>query len=815
MISVILWYLVISLVGLLTFPLIYRLFPALPDRGYAFSRTLGWLLWGFLFWLLGSLGVLKNDLGSLLIVLATLAGLGYWALQGIDRDELKAWFRARLKMVITVELLFIIALAFMALVRSANPEATGTEKPMEMAFINAILRSPSMPPHDPWLSGYAISYYYFGYVLVSMMALATSVSGAVAFNLGISLVFALGAVGAFGMVYNLLEVWRAGRKEGEVGTEAEGYNWFLALLGPVFVLLVSNLGGLMEILQARGRMSSKFWAWLQVPRWEAPPPVEPSWIPNRYLWWWQSSRVVQDYALDGHHREIIDEFPAFSFILGDLHPHVLALPFAFLAMALALNLYLGGGKGEFRVGRLRFNLSPLAFGTAALILGGMAFLNTWDFPMYVAVFAGAYALLRAQQDGWRWARLGDFLGLSVALALGGILLYLPYYVGFSSQAGGVIPNLIYSTRGSHLWLMFATLFLPIGAYLIYLWNRTEDRSRFWRGLALAFGFILVLFLLSLAGAYIALSIPEARGPYLGVMGAGEETNVFGEGLSRRFLRAGSLITLAVLIAGVVGLFWPRSGEEIAEEQEEKPPAPAAPQLGAHGFSLLLLLIGALLVLAPEFFYLRDNFGWRINTIFKFYYQAWLMWGVVAAFGAAVLLKALRTIQSILYGSGLALLLVVGMSYTVFGINTKTNGFQREAGLTLDGTAPYLNADELAAVLWLQTAPLGPLTEAVGGSYSAYGRISVHSGQPSLLGWPGHEGQWRGGYEEVGSRQADIERLYRTSNWQEAAAILEKYGIRYIFVGSLEYSTYGVNETKFQVNLVPVFQQGQVTIYLVP
>ena len=64
-------------------------------------------------------------------------------------------------------------------------DAAGTEKPMELAFINAIMRSPTFPPSDPWLSGYAISYYYFGYVLVALLAKLTALPGAVAFNLGL------------------------------------------------------------------------------------------------------------------------------------------------------------------------------------------------------------------------------------------------------------------------------------------------------------------------------------------------------------------------------------------------------------------------------------------------------------------------------------------------------------------------------------------------------------------------------------------------------------------------------------------------------
>jgi uncharacterized membrane protein len=152
----------------------------------------------------GTLGFLQNDIGGLLLALAVLIGLSALAVRRVNLDELHAWFRSRRQYILWVELLFLMAFVGYAFVRSANPEILGTEKPMEVAFINSILRSESFPPNDPWLSGYAISYYYFGYVLVAMFGKLSVVPGSIAFNLGLSLIFSLTAVGAFGLVFNLL-----------------------------------------------------------------------------------------------------------------------------------------------------------------------------------------------------------------------------------------------------------------------------------------------------------------------------------------------------------------------------------------------------------------------------------------------------------------------------------------------------------------------------------------------------------------------------------------------------------------------------------
>ncbi len=452
MVDFFLWYILTAVIGLGIFPLAYYLFPGLPDRGYAFTKTLALLAWGYGFWLFGSLGVLRNDLGGQLFALALVLGLSLWALSKNLPGEYHAFFRRQRTHILVVEVVFLVAFGGWSLVRAANPEIYGTEKPMELAFINAILKSSTFPPNDPWLSGYAISYYYFGYVLAAMLAALTGITAGVAFNLAISLVFGLSAVGAYGLLYNLLAAGQVKQDDPMVppaDLQAQSTPWRPALLGPIFVLLVGNLEGLLEILHARGlfwradaagALSSRFWSWLDIPQLVQAPSQPYSWLPGDYAtgswWWWQASRVVQDYDLLGNWKEVIDEFPFFSFLLADLHPHVLAIPFAFLAMALALNLYLGGLRGQTRISGFTLPFNWQGFTFAALVLGGLAFLNTWDFPMYVGLFAGAFVLYQVRQSGWSWVRLREFIGLSVILGVLGVVFYLPFYIGFSSQAGG-------------------------------------------------------------------------------------------------------------------------------------------------------------------------------------------------------------------------------------------------------------------------------------------------------------------------------------------------------------------------------------------
>lgn len=805
--SVVSWYLLLAALGWLALPIAYRCLPALPLRGYPLLRPLALLLWGFLFWILSSFGLLGNQPAGLLTAALLLAGIGYAAWQGIPAGELGGWLRKQRGSILATELIFLLAFLFMLAVRLNNPDIVNTEKFMEMAFVNAILHSPAMPPHDPWLSGFSISYYYFGYLLVAMLARLLNVAGAVAFNLGLVTVFAMAAVAAYGLVFDLLTLYKP--------AAVRSLRW-LAGLAPLLMLLMGNAEGLLEIAHARhlfwetnaaGERTSSFWQWLDIKDLVNPPGEEPRWAPRLYgqaWWWWRASRVINDRTFSGGEQELIDEFPAFSFVLGDLHPHVLSMPFVLLATSLALNLYLGGAERKQPLLDLHLRGDALALG--ALAIGGLAFLNIWDLPIYAILFAGAYALRRAQVHGWDWARLKEFLKLLLLVGLGGVLLYLPFYLGFTSQAGGILPNLINPTRGTHLWVMFVTLLAPLVLFAAWVWKQRGLVPRLPRALLVGLGFVLVLWAASasLAWLYAALLAGSPLGEaILSGLGAADTAALFAESLRRRLSAAGGWLTLGLLLGLFGGLL------ALAARRQTKQPAPAEQ---ARNFALLLALVSALLVTAPEFIYLRDQFGTRMNTVFKFYMQAWLMWSVAASFGAVVLLTELRRVAR---AAALVVLLFVFGAGLVYPVYAFSDVASRPEGrpLTLDGST-FLPLEAREAIAWLQHAQPGVLAEAVGGSYTGFARYATFSGQPSVMGWPGHEGQWRGGNVDFG-RITDIETLYSTADWATAQAILERYNIRYVVVGDLERSSYAVNEAKFQARLQPAFQNGLVTIYIAP
>jgi YYY domain-containing protein len=731
--------------------------------------------------------------------------------------------------VIAYELLFVAALIGWAVYRAHVPDLGTTEKPMEFAFFNAIGRSPQFPPNDPWLSGYAIAYYYFGYVMMSLLQQLTGVTAGTAFSLSNAFWFALSAISAFAVVANLvLLAARQARRAAIV----------FGLLGALMLVVMGNFEAPLEVARVNGVGSQSFYTWLDILDLNqpyVPAPDQPNW-PPRFWWWWRASRVIHDYwpnqvspvlsAVTGFQptpntefQEAIDEFPQFSFLLGDMHPHVLALPFALLMMGLALNLYQAAAGGEIKSlwwGRSTAPLWPLY----ALAVGSLGFLNTWDFPIYAFVLAAAYGLGRWQAGEFSLTESGSDL---FALGVGGAALYIPFYRGFTSQAGGIAPNLYNGTRASQFFVMFGPFILiglALGIVLVIEAARVRQlRIASFAAKAMGGGI----------GLIAAMSIIMAALAGL-IMAVSKQANDLVQGkladMSRAGLTAGDqlLARLAdpwvplALGAGLVAiwLLW-RARRSTAVPSTRHPSTSRQP----IDFVLLLYAIGVLLTFGVEFAYIIDGFGTRMNTVFKFYYQAWALWSVASAFGAYYLLQGasgIGVVRRVISGVVVAVVVVLGLFYPVLAIPDKLE--QVEPTLDAMASAGQSVPDEYQAAQWFnQTVPDAPvIMEAPGDEYNPNSsRMSTWTGLPSVMGWSGHENQWRNSYDVLlRPRIDDVKEAYATPDVQRALAIIHDYNVRYVVVGPNERRQFAPAAlAKFDQVLPIVFQQGDVTIYRVP
>ena len=899
MLQVLTWWLLIQLLGLVALPLAYRLFQWLPGRGYAFAKPLGLLLASYVLWLGGSLGFLHNTTGGAVLALTFTAGLSA-AFYVWRRDEtepsLLSFLREQRRRIVTVEVLFAVGFFAWTALRAYAPDkimSTGGEKFMEIAFLNAILQSPTFPPHDPWLSGFAISYYYFGYV---MMALMTRLSGAlpgVGFELYDALMFALTLTGAFGVVSNLVAGGRRSRA---------GDNRVLqyGLLGALFVGVMGNMEGLLEAFYARGLLPEGFWRWIDIPDLTQAGRVTGSWYPGPGWWWWRASRVIRDRNLFGEPMPLnpIDEFPFFSFLLGDNHPHVLALPFVLLAIALGLNLlrrqrgekgrrsdppaaleaeqsWTGGARaydaqiprrrsGQAGAGRTWetetesegetsaagkegraawWNPAAYAldgdwalFGLYALALGSLGFLNTWDFPIYVGLALLAYGAGRYMASHEPLIEILKRTGvLGVALTLVGIVLYLPFYVGFSSQAGGIVPYLLPPTRLPQYLVMFAPFVFVAAAFLFARLATARGQGKVWPSLGRTWAIVAAapLALLGAVAAVVWLTEP-GRQLAESLLTDPRIQQVVGDAGAAAALRAIVMarlrdpwlfLVLSLLIAGsAVAILQPWRRRDGGR----------APSTSVQ-FASLLFLCGLGLTFVVEFVYLRDSFGVRMNTIFKFYYQAWVMLGCASAFGVWWIVGGLEeerisSAARTAFAASVALLTAAGLVYTGMASYSRVDGFQHAP--VLNGAAPIARAhpDDWAAIEWLRENAEGVpvILEAPGLSYDYEGRISAFTGYPAVLGWALHESQWRGNYIEQGKREPDIEAIYTIEDGQRTLELLQKWDVDYVIVGppersyadelcsSPERACSGAQALRTLERLLePVFEQGQTAIYRVP
>ncbi|MCS6827326.1 MAG: DUF2298 domain-containing protein [Caldilinea sp.] len=836
-------YMVVQMMTAAALPLALRFFAALPDRGYAFSRLLGVLLTGYFLWIAYSLGLLHNDIGGAWLALIALAVVstivGRRKPSSLPFARLPSW-----RYVLFVELLFLGAFAAWAWVRAHDPAADHTEQPMDLMFMHSIRASLTYPPHDAWLAGYPISYYYFGYWLMNMVGLMAGQSAAVAYNLSQAVWFGLLLTGAFGVGYNLVAA--TGRRFGA----ALGGGFTAALL----VGLSANLQGLLEWLHANGVDVSRPAAWLQVRGFPENAEVTRQWFVSYGWWWWRSSRVLADVSLRGEHIEVIDEFPAFSYILGDNHPHVAAMPFAILAVAAALAIFLKRGeeqtaeKGERSEGDLDSRFAFPAFGgvvarvmamklifplgwggflLVAVITGSLLFLNTWDYPPYwlLTTFSIAAALMRslsAERGEGAESHAAQALGLAAmagfALFALAFLLYLPYFLTAQSQVGGLIPNLFHPTRFSQYVAMFATALLTLTALLALGWAAFRPHLK----VMLVSGVLtmgLPASLLALT-AWVATNTEGGR-TLLGNIALPDGATSYLPFIVERWTsQPFTFLIVGVMTAIALALLWTGLHRFATMAPEERPLL----------FALTLAALGLGLTLTPEIVYLRDNFGWRMNTIFKFYYQAWLLFGLAGAFTIATGLTHQRDRRIAPAALSLAALALALSStiYLVAGAYSKTQGFSRPPTFDASAYLAALAPAEYGAVEWVRanTLPTDIVVEGKGRSYAAdTNRISTMTGRQTLLGWDGHESQWRGrayGRMAAGRPEA-LQAIYGGASPDEALRLLKTFGANYLYVGPSERAQYGLSpavEQTLYARLELVYEDGaspdtMVRIYRLP
>jgi YYY domain-containing protein len=681
-----------------------------PALGAAF----GVLLHAYLLFLLCSVGLLRNGFAAAALALGLVLAAA-WALDGLGWWH-RALRRFRLRSLCSLALLVGLYLAY-CWVRSRNPQIWGEEKFMDFAFLNGIWRSEAFPPNDPWFAGGTINYYYFGYLMAAGLSQLSAVPPAFAYNLALALWFSTSVAAAF-----------------ELGTAFTG-RMRHGLLAAVLMGIAGNLEGALQLLGGRVRDFNYF----------------------------QSSRVIEF---------TINEFPFFSFIHADLHPHVLSIPLVLLVLFVLLQACL---RPELLFGQRPLQRPLLLrFALLALLLGAVPCTNMADLPtLYgLVAIAGAVAAYRAgsRQPAPERHSLVPGLAALCAAFLVGYILFLPFHREFEpAQVRGI--GLVQRRSPLVDFLIIHGLFFYVVVTDLFTRPGPLDPARPWRARE------PVLLALAVLVTVTSLLLDT--------------------------------LTVGLLAAVLAALLLPVFGAARA-----RPPR--------QDFHDLLLLVAFGLLLGCEIVFVRDFYGGdyeRHNTVFKFYYQAWILLAFATAQSLADLSSRFAGSPSRrAWAAGFVLLLAATLVYPVLG--TRARYFTHPAAGTLYGMDHLVrhHPDEHAAMLLLQRdAPRDArLLEMPGPPYQYYGRFSANTGIPTVMGWIQHEAFWRDNTYAIPNRRAEeVRRIYSAPAFtDEVRKLLDDYRIRYIVVGELERKDAPASGlAKFEQLPAAFPAQGQVSVYL--
>ncbi|MFC1922376.1 DUF2298 domain-containing protein [Chloroflexota bacterium] len=773
------WYLVVAVLGFITYPLLRLALPGLADRGYPLARTAGMLFLSYFVWLAGTLNIpfTRPTITVVILLLLGLSGIIIY----IQRADLRKEWGERKTYFLVIEGLFLAFFVVELLIRLGNPDLwhpwKGGEKPMDFSYLNAVLKSTTFPPFDPWFSGGYINYYYYGFVLVGVLIKWLGIIPSVAYNLIIPTLFSLIAMGAFSLGWNLIS---AGRSVFNLrGSLFKSIPFFTGLAASMGLALLGNLGIVRMIFQGYQRLAAPggnieganiimriIWAVKG-----ALLTLTGSSLPYGIAdWYWLPSRVIPA----PNDVEPITEFPFFTVLYGDPHAHLFALPLTLLALTWALSIIFSKGWRQVP-GDTKLS-SPLLI-TASLLVGGLAIgalrpTNTWDFPIYLALglIAISYAVWKYHQPATlsnglspRIKRIMLATGAVLLLGLLAFLLFQPYakwYVqGYTDIA---------VWNGSHT---------PIWSYLTH-WG--------------VFLFVIISWIIWETREWMAatpLSSLRKLTPYKGILIAG---GIFSLLWMLALLFMGISIAwfvLPLVIWVCILIFRPGISD-------------------AKRAVLVMVAAGLSMTVMVEIIVLVGDIG-RMNTVFKFYLQVWTLLAISAAAGFGWILMAFskwvpgwRT----LWQTTLVVLVASAALYPLLGGTAKIKDRMVEGvPLTLDGMAfmEYAEYDDLGtkmdlsqdyrAIRWLQdNVPGSPvIIEGNMVEYHWGTRNTIYTGLPNVIGWNWHQRQQRALAPEelIPDRLSDVSEFYLTTDLTRAKTIIDSYGVKYVIVGQLERALY--------------------------
>jgi YYY domain-containing protein len=712
------WLALLTTMACATWIVLLPVMRSLPDAGLGTSWAIGLVLTAFgsfvatTWW---GLDLGRPQAGAAIGALLLVAALA-WPTR---RAEVTSLLRQRRTLLIGALATPIVVGGLTLLLRAANPDLwhpdRGGEKPFELAVLTSVLRSDTLAPYDAWFSNGRLNYYYGGYLMLQAPARLLGTTPSLVMNIGLAAVVAAAAGGA----------WTIG-----AALVARSRN-----MRPDQTRVVAGAAVAVGLLLVAANVDTVAPAWSQLLG------------TGDDFDWWARSRVIPESVA-------ITEFPAWSVLFGDLHPHVIGLGvlLALGASCLALHDRLLAGR------RTAWAAAVLV----GVLVGQVRATNTWDLLLAVSMVVVAFGAALVQR-----AQVRTTVVAAVIVAGVVIVGWRPYTRQTQVFDQGVDPG---------------ELFTP------------------WVSWLQQFGFFVAVSLLALAA-------PARRSIALSARSAAEQgrrvPTVLPTAVGVALVGVGVALvlpdrTVAVCCALLAGaLCW----AALSMRTVDLVPA----------FAFVVIAGGWTIQFFVESFTIRND-GGRQNTVFKFWYQSWLLLAVGSAAVLVWLLadlrlrheaRPVRRATARLAALLVAAIAVTSLGFWAFALPPRLDDRISTTGLSLDGEAfldvpfeityaevPLRPGDDLPLVHWLRAHVDGVqvVSEIGKDDYRWSGRISVFTGLPTPIGWAYHQSQQRRDYQrDIDRRVAAMDALYTSTDPGVIARSLADDRVAYVVFGTVERS----------------------------
>lgn len=698
-----LWWTCIFIIGLVFLPLTSILFTKFFDKGYLFSKTIGIVILSYLIWLLSSIKLVPFNRVTVIGALIA-AALVFFVILLEFYGKLSTYLPSvkHIKIFILEELIFLSALAFWTFLRGLKPEIQGLEKFMDLGYVNAILKSTYMPPVDMWFAGKSINYYYFGHYITAFLTNLSGISSSITYNLMMATLFAFTFALTLSLVSNMAFIWKNGKMA-------------ISMVAGTISAFIISLSGNLHTFVFTGFLP--FLKNIGIP---INPKIEirPSyWFPDatRYIGY---NPPVDD--------KTIHEFPLYSFVVSDLHAHVINIPFVLTIIA-AIFMLLVNSIDEIKDGKQPANPLNITsqLGLITLLIGIFQMANYWDFPIYLTVAGITIFYINLMRYQYSLKSIIFTAVQGFIILAGSMLVSLPFSLNFSSITNGI--------GKTHSMSPLNQLFVLWGYQICFV----------------IYFIIIAVFI--------------------------EKRHIISSKV--KHVKNKNNTTKVILPEG----FWARMYKLLKEL------SPVDIFIMIISLSAIGLVLMPEIIYVKDIYV---GAYYRSNTMFKLTYQSFIMFSIAVGFIFVRIISVKRSsTKNFVLGIVLTLVLILPMIYPSYAIKgwygeLKTSNYKGLDGLNfLKNNYP----DDYNAVLWLNQNIKGQpvVLEANGDSYTDYARISMATGLPTIQGWYTHEWLWRNNVNIVNDRVKEVSTVYESDDLTATKDILKKYDVQYIVIGKLE------------------------------